>query len=208
MPFGNYTQLQQSIKDWLRRSDVDSYVPDFVALAETKIASDLMSFALKPRQMEASVSGSAAATIAIPANLLAVRRFYVTVGGRSYPLKYISPHDSAGYYGAGQPFFYTQSGDNYEIKPVPSGNATYQIDYYKKIDPLASAVGGVNWLLAASPNAYFYASLLAAVPYLKDEPRASIWASAYQTAIEDLRNVVKADRAGGGTMTMHVTGAR
>lgn len=217
MTIANYSDLQQAVKDWLQRGDLDSAVPDLIRLAETKIQADLMRMVVKPRDMEQSQTGTFnGGTLPIPSGYKAMRRFFLTIGGISYGLKYLSPTkmayvNSAGSpYAAstagGSPYFYTTDGANFEIKPTPSTTGTYNLEYYAVPDYLS--VASSNWLLTAHPNIYLYASLLQAAPRIKDTQRILLWQGAYKDAFEDLKAMAKADRTGGGTQIMTITGAR
>lgn len=217
MSIANYSDLQQAVKDWLQRGDLDSFAPDLIRLAETKIFADLMRLVIKPREMELEQTGVfSGGTLPIPSGYKAMRRFYIEFGGISYTLKYISPskmgniNSSGSPYAAatsgGSPYFYTTKGANFEIKPTPSTTGQYVLEYYGTPDLLSATP--TNWLLTNYPNVYLYASLLQAAPRIKDATRIAMWASAYADAINDVRTNARAERLGGGTLSMTITGAR
>ena len=53
--------------------------------------------------------------------------------------------------------------------------------YIAQIEAL-SAGNTSNWLLSSHPDAYLYAALLHAAPYLQDDPR--VWAGLAQNAVQ------------------------
>ena len=53
MSIATYAELKTAVANWLQRTDLTSYIPDFITIAESQIASDL-----KVREMEKRVTAS------------------------------------------------------------------------------------------------------------------------------------------------------
>jgi hypothetical protein len=59
-----------------------------------------------------------------------------------------------------------------------------------------------------SPNIYLNAALARAARRIKNIQSAAMFDADYADAINDLRTDARAERLGGGTLTMSITGAR
>ncbi|TFH81806.1 phage adaptor protein [Pseudomonas kribbensis] len=196
MSITNYSELQASVASWLNRNDLSSNIPDFITLAEAQLSTDL-----KTRSMEAKVTLSTVAgtkTVALPTDMLEMRRIQV-VGTYNQPLSYRSPDELSIDYaanGSGQPVVFTVVGGNVELAPIPDAVYSLELTYQQRIPALSDA-SQTNWLLTTWPNAYLYAALLAATPFIMNDERLPVWASLYEKAKESINGV---DWYSGSTM--------
>ena len=187
MALSTYTELQASVLSWMNRPDLSAQVPDFVALAEARINDDL-----RVSQMLTTAALSTVAnvqTVALPTDWLAFKA--LSVSGE--PLVYL-PADrirAQADGGTREPDSYAIEGDDLLLSQTP--DAVYTIDtvYYAKIPALASAVGGVNWLLTKYPNIYLYGALVSACQFTMNDERANYWGGLYSSAIE---SAIRSDR--------------
>ena len=169
----NYTELQETVADWLHRSDLNGVLPIFIKLAESRINRDL-----RTEEMVKSVTGSVTdSTITLPDDFRQAKS--VLVNGK--PVVYASSLESKRYDVAGYAYFYTIVGNQINIRPK-STSADYELVYYASIEPLSDNKP-TNWLLAKYPDVYLYAVLLESAPYIKDNEAAEVWAVAYSNAI-------------------------
>jgi hypothetical protein len=74
--------------------------------------------------------------------------------------------------------------------------------YYQKLTRL-SASNASNVLLARSPSAYFYGTLVHSAPFLLDDARIQTWEAAYQTTVGGLNAT---DRKRAGSLISRVPG--
>jgi hypothetical protein len=88
--------------------------------------------------------------------------------------------------------YYSIVDGNFRLAPQPNGETTLELTYYGKI-PTLSDSNTTNWLLTKSPDLYLYASLMQASPYLKDDERVALWATAMGQAMEAMQ--LEAERA-------------
>ena len=58
---------------------------------------------------------------------------------------------------------------------------------FKSVTSL-SVSNTTNWLLTAHPDAYLYGSLLEAAPYLMDDARLAMWATALERVLAEIRH--------------------
>ena len=169
MALTTYAELQTAIANWLGRSDLTTYLPDFITLFEATA-----NRRLRVRQMEATntsmsfSSGSAT----LPTDYLLYRRFTETADTRS-ELEYVTPSYLQEAYPTtptGTPSMFTIEGTT--IKVRPTGITTFEFDYYQKISALS---GTVNWLFSAHPDIYLFGSLVEANAFTEMPENAVLW---------------------------------
>ena len=186
MSIANYADLQTSVAAWLHRSDLTTIIPDLITLAEAKL-----NRILRIRAMENTTTGSIAASVSLPTGFVEMISLTATGNGKTWPLQYRSPSSLSGET-TGTPAYYSLVGDSIYFDPGTSGY-TYSITYYKKFDALS---GGVNWLITNAPDAYLYATLCEAAPYIKDDARLPVWEKNLSDSISNLMLADNGDRYG------------
>jgi hypothetical protein len=204
-------ELVTAVGNYLARSDLSSFIPDFIVGAETRInygsEEPYPSQALRHREMEANVDFTIGAqTVALPSGFLEMRALYVTSNGVKTRLEQTSLEDIfAKYTGSesGTPKFYAVSGDNLVFGPSPSSNAAYTgtIYYYKKFDPVASA-NPVPWLLTNAPMVYVYGALLEAAPFIRNDQRLPIFHGMFTGLVGGLNRSSRRAQWGGSAMAV------
>ncbi|WP_393922898.1 hypothetical protein [Pseudomonas fluorescens] len=196
MSITNYAELQVSVASWLNRGDLSANIPDFITLAETQLNTDLKTRAMEAKTTLATVAG--VNTVALPTDMLEMRRLQV-VGTYNQPLSYRSPDEMSIDFAANtsaQPVVFTVIGGNIELAPIPDGVYSLELTYQQRI-PALSGTNATNWLLTNWPNAYLFASLLAATPFIMNDARIATWAQLYSQAIDGINGV---DWYSGSTM--------
>lgn len=200
MSITNYAELQASVASWLNRGDLSINIPDFITLAETQLNTDLKTRAMEAKTTLSTVAGTN--TVALPVDMLEMRRLQV-VGTYNQPLSYRSPDEISIDYaanGSGQPVVFTVIGGNIEVAPIPDGVYSLELTYQQRIPSLSDA-NTTNWLLTSWPNAYLYASLIAATPFIMNDARLQTWAQLYSQAIAGINGI---DWYSGSTMKVRV----
>lgn len=182
MALSTYSDLQTAVANWLRRNDLAAAIPDFIALAEVRFSREL-----RLRSMETTATGTASGqTIAEPADLLKLQRLAITVSGAERELEYMSPKSIGRYAGyTSTPQFFTTMNQQIVLGPAADASYPYTIYYIAKVPALSSS-NATNAILTNAPDVYLYAALLEAAPYLKDDARVTLWANAYQNAVQNL----------------------
>ena len=200
MSITNYSELQASVASWLNRSDLSANITDFITLAEAQLSTDLKTRAMETKVTLATVAGTN--TVALPSDMLEMRRIQV-VGTYNQPLSYRSPDEISIDYaanGSGQPVVFTVIGGNVELAPIPDAVYSLELTYEQRI-PALSVASPTNWLITNWPNAYLYASLMAAAPFIMNDERLPVWGQLYSQAVEGINNV---DWYSGSTMKVRV----
>ncbi|MNJ22494.1 hypothetical protein D3C77_168650 [compost metagenome] len=188
MSITNYSDLQASVASWLNRGDLTANIPDFITLGESQLSRDL-----KARQMEAKTTLSTVAgvnSVALPTDMLGMRRFQVS-GTYNQPLSYRSPDEQSIDFAdnsSGQPIVFTVIGENAELAPIPDAVYALELTYRQRI-PALSISNPTNWLLANWPDAYLFASLIAATPFIMNDERLPVWAQLYKQVVDGINGV-------------------
>lgn len=183
MSISTYAELQTAVANWLHRDGLTSRIPEFISIAESRIARKL-----RIREMETesdvSLTGSTR-TAALPAGFREVRRVYLNANP-VVQLDYISPQDYWKRYLSthyGRPTCFTVEGTNLLFGPVPDASYTAKVLHYKGLDALSSTAHGT---FVSNPDLYLYGSLLAAEPFLKNDKRVSLWKSMFDEILSEL----------------------
>ena len=198
MAITNYTELQTSIADWLNRSDLSAVIPDFIRFVEIDL-----NRSLRVRQM---VSRTRAVVntqfYKLPIDFLELRNIEI-VGDPVIPLRLLTSiradERRRALSGRGRPVYYSIFQDNLEFVPIPSGDTTIEILYYKNI-PALSATNTTNWLLTKYPDLYLYGSLLQSAPYLNDDSLYQVYGQKYASILEAIKNDNDRARHSGATL--------
>ena len=183
MAITTFDELKTAIGDWMDRSDLTSYLADFITLAEGHLNRNL-----RHRKMVTSTDITPTSNVyALPTDYLHYIRV-VEKGSIRYALKYIEA-DAAEYLypssPAGIPVHFTIVGDNLKAYPLSSNDI--ELTYRQKLTALSDA-NTSNWLLAASPETYLRASQMMAMQFINETstPRYQATALLLQKLINDL----------------------
>lgn len=188
-----YTSLFNQVLQYLDRSDLDTQnqVANFIYQAQQRVSRESKNIGL-----EVYATGVFTPSVAVyqkPANWRRWITFNVGLGAtnnsrtpvllRSYEyiLQY-SPDRTQ----TGTPQFYADYGyTNFIVAPTPSTNFPFEFSYLQ-LPPPISVNNQTNWITDYAPDVLLYATLLEAIPYLKDDERFPIWEKMYQRALDSL----------------------
>jgi hypothetical protein len=196
MSITNYTELQASVASWLNRGDLTASITDFITLAECQLNRNLKAQAMDTKTTLSTVVG--VKTVVLPTDMLGMRRLQVA-GTYNQPLSYRSPDELSIDFSdnsSGQPVVFTVIGSNAELAPIPDAVYSLELTYQQKI-PALTVSNTTNWLLTAWPDAYLWASLLAATPFIMNDARLPVWQQLYAQAVAGINDV---DWYSGSTM--------
>lgn len=201
MSIATYGDLKAAVTSWLNRSNLSSSVPDFIALAETRIAygskeANLQSEPLRIRAMETSTDITISAQAAsLPSGFLQPRRLYIS-STPNIEVDYLTPAsfwDNWISSDSGIPTKYTVEGEQFIFGPSPDTSYTGKSLYYKKFDAL-SADGDTNWLLTNASGAYLFGTLIEAFSFTRNLEQAQYAYNKFVGIINGLNGSDKADR--------------
>lgn len=203
MAITNYSTLQTAVADWLARSDLTAYIPDFIALAEQQIyyGSDDPAFPTDPlrvRQMETTATLTLSTNpVSLPSDFLEQRRLYINDTNRT-PLSPVSPEQLLTDYpssATNRPQAFAVEGSSVRFGPSPDSAYEAHLLYYAKPDPLATTTA--NSVLTAYPMVYLYTALTQAAPFCNNDERIQTWARMAAAGINAANGQAKAGRWSG-----------
>lgn len=205
MSIATYVDLKTAIANYLNRSDLTSYIPDFVRLAEARIfyggEDPYPSKPLRIPAMQTQTTGTiTSSTIAFPTRYLEPVRIAAYSGTNGWTLKYLPPDKFAeASNSSALPTYYTFL--NNSIQTAGTGSATYALDYYQAFASL-SADADTNAIFTNFPQVYLFAALVEAAPFIQDQNQIAAWFGLYKSAIAAANR--SSNRAASGSLVTTV----
>ncbi len=206
MAISTYSELQTAAANWLDRSDLSDRIPEFIALAEARF-----NRILRIRDMETvstAISTSAGTReYSLPTGFVQMKEFHLTTDPLT-PLAYITPEMMTRIWagsGQGKPEVFTIIADNVRLGPSPDAVYTTSMLYYKTFTALSDSAT-TNDMLTNNPDVYLYGTLLEAEPFIMNDQRVQLWATAFKQAIDDIQFQDNKDRHSGSELRVMNTG--
>lgn len=202
MSLDTYDNLKLEMAAWLNRRDLTAIIPTFISLQEAQAERKI-----RTREMIARSRAIADAEfITLPIDFLAIQHAIVNSEKPSVlewvPMNEIDVLQAGS--SPGIPTNYTIIGDELEFSPIPADDVEIEVVYYGRI-PRLTTTNQTNWLLTRHPDIYLYGSLMQAAPYLKNDERVAIWATALASLYEDIRLADEKATKGGTPLKMRIT---
>ena len=164
MAISNYSELQASIAKWIIRDDLADVIPDFIRLAESRIAGDFKSQHLS----KVTTFDIDEASESLPSNYKGAQSAYLATDPKTR-LDYFPPDEFDGRFMSsqtGKPSAYTIKGQSIYFAPTP--DTTYSCVLSHFATP-SLETDTTNSLLINYPNLYLFASITEAMDYLGDD---------------------------------------
>lgn len=201
MSISTYTELKTAVAAFLARSDLDSQIPNFIQLAESRMSRELETRDQEKRATATLTSGDE--YIALPIDLREVRSITLATDPKTV-LTYYSPTSLDSTYssgGSGKPLGFSIVGGEMKLRPIPDSSYTAEIIYVGGLSALSDS-NLTNVVLTRHPDAYLYGALAEAYAYLLDETRASQYMQRFSMAIDEIK--VDEQRAHYGTGSLQI----
>jgi hypothetical protein len=194
----NYADLVAAVGRWINRNDLDAVIPDFIAIAESRIALRLR----VPQMVKATTLTQLAGTgsVEVPDDWLEWDT--VRLGERDLLLEYIPPVYMAGIIASGSAGNfgqYTMDGTNLVVTGTIDPGAPdldINVSYYARIPPL-NGTQNSNWLLTLHPEVYLYGALVSGWQYVLNEPRAAQNATLFDNTIQLVNDAATVSKLSG-----------
>jgi len=196
-----YDSLVSDITTYVDRNDAPfvNQIPRFIMLAENRIASEIRGLGfIKVVTGDMSISNPVVTkparwreTISFNFGTGALNNLRVFLKLRTYEYCRTYWPDSSL---TGTPKFYADYNyDNYLIVPTPSVAYPFELVYHERPLPL-SDTNQTNWTTEYAPQLLLYATLLEAVPFLKNYEIQPMWQAMFDRASaaiskEDMANI-------------------
>lgn len=186
MALDTFTNLKTSVEAWLNRSDMTTQVPEFITLAEVKIAQRV-----RRKVVRATLTVNAA-QVTVPTTISELRTIHLVTGSayRDVPLDVVPLEDvlvvRARHAGAtGRPTHAAVVGTEIHFAPTPDDSYTAEYVGYEKLAPLGAAQA-TNSVLTEAPDVYLYGALAEAEAFLEHDERIATWQAKFDAAVEAL----------------------
>lgn len=196
MSISDFGELKTAVANWLTRSELTPRIPEFVALGEARLFTDL-----RCREIEATATISTTSSQRedpLPTRFVQGRGLYIT-GSPSVRLEFRSIAEYWSVYSdftEAKPSYYTISADNFVWGAVPDAVYSIVVEHYAR--PAAfSGDSDTNAVIDRWPNLYLYTALLEAAPFLGNDPRILTWSGLYETLLAQIHAADKRDRYSG-----------
>ena len=203
MAITTFSELKTAVANWLDRSDLTDRIPEFIALAEARHRRDF-----KIRRMETRVTANTIADTefyTLPDNYVAMRNIQLNTDPKT-ALEYLTPEQMDRVRGGsttGKPKAYSIIGNTFQLRPIPDSVYEIEMLYYKYFTGLSDS-NTTNDMLTYHPDAYLYAVLLEAEPYLQNDKRVQLWVAAYELAKKGITDSNERDRHSGVAPTTRI----
>ncbi len=188
-----YNTLVIQVLSYLNRTDAATAdnVPNFIAQAEQRIARESKTLGIESYVVGNFIVG----TSVYPKPARWRRNLSLNFGTgvdnnvrnqlylRSYEfVRAYSPNPTVN----GAPKFYCDYGySNILVAPTPDVAYPFEWCFLQLPEPI-NITNQTNWLTNYAPDALLYATLLEAVPFLKDDERVPVWQQYYDRALKSL----------------------
>lgn len=210
MAITTYAELKTALADWSARSDLTSYLDDFIDQTESF-------FRYPPlKTTEPGIGGiranitkatgtlsTSVATLAKPSDYLEAFRFDLTdengglveyVGSEEIKLRHRS--------GSGKPRYWTVN-DVVEFDVVPDSAYNYELSYYADFADL-DGVDTSNWVLTNYPNVYLAGCMFNLCRFIHDPQNADMWLTQYKSGCAAINKAYQRSRVSQGPIAAKV----
>lgn len=182
MAITTYGELQAAAATWLVRADLTQRLPEFIALAEARL-----NRVLRARLAESEVSLTAtpgSRTIPLPAGFAEPLALWITQGSERAALRFIEPSLMPVTSLQGRPCGWSVDGSTLAFdRPC---DQAYALTLRMLTKFALSDSSPTNALLTDYPDAYLFATLCEAGPFLRDAELAEAYEARLERAIGEI----------------------
>lgn len=198
MAITTYAELKTALQNYLDRTDADE--DELIDLAEARHKREIRIKEMITRDSSFTV---ATRQEALPSGFIEMETFRLLTDPVTV-LEEINLHEMNRVREEtnGKPKYFTVYGSEIEFDKTPDSSYTGELIYYGELTALDSN-NTSNAILSRAPDAYLYAALLAAEPYLFNDERIPVWEKLYTSARDRLNAM---DRRRGGPLVSRVVG--
>lgn len=187
-PVIDYTWLSDTVASWLHRTDLGPQIPDFIALAEDELNTELRLRTMEVDETLTLLQGEN--TVALPSRYLEpVMLDIVFTGDRDNErLIYQNQEQLATFDSttvAQEPEFWSINGSFIEFPEPADQDYTLRFRMLKRLDISTDLT---NYLLTNYRGLYLYGALLQATAYIVNDGRIPTWARMYANLLKKVRD--------------------
>jgi hypothetical protein len=198
MAITTYAELQAAAANWLVRADLTARIPEFITLAEARLNRVLR---LRLAETEQALSAAPGArTIPLPAAFAEPLALWIVgADGARRPLRFVEPRLLAALSLRGEPAMWSVDGANLAFERPCEAASDFVLRYLAKFQ--LSDAAPTNALLTAGPDAYLFATLCEAAPFLRDPELAQAYETKLELALSQIDAQAARSRAPGPLAT-------
>lgn len=200
MAITNLDELSAAVANWMERADLGPRIPEFIALAESRINRLLDAMLLEADVALAGVAGSR--FIPLPAGVDQVKAFWIVRPGGRAPLAQANPDTLATDSAPGEPLQWAIDGPSIAFERPCAAAYAFQA----RIEGLLALTTStpVNGVLTRWPDIYLFGVLAEAAPYMLDDERLAVFDAKFEKAI---REVNRSERRKRGNVPLRTEAA-
>lgn len=181
----NYGELKTLLKGYLHRADLTDMIPIFITLAQARLNKEVKHVCMDVSTVIAARASNS--SITLPTGFLHMVMLKAPYGSGYTPLEQQTAEQLAAagglYETPSTPLYYNIINlTTAELLPAPSEDMTLRCIYRKGAVAFVADTD-TDVILTNFPNAYLYASLLEATPYIQSDKRLATWGGMYQDEI-------------------------
>lgn len=182
MSITTYAELQAAAANWLVRGDLTQRIPEFIALAESRLNRVLRA---RLAEAEAALTGAVGArTLPLPAGFAEPLALWIVRDGERTALRFIEPSLLGASSLRGRPCSWSIDGANLAFdRPC---DQAYGLVLRMLVKFALSDAAPTNALLNDYPDAYLFATLCEAGPFLRDADLAGAYEARLERAIAEI----------------------
>lgn len=194
----DYATLKTAVADYLARSDLATFVPNFIQNCESKLYKTL-----RIRAMETALSGTIAnGVLAVPARFIGLKYAYVNTSPVQtldwVPPEMIYARHPVRSGSAEIPRDISVEATNFIFGPYPGDYDVAGI-YYARLASLSDS-NTTNWFITDAPDVLLYGALLEAEPFIKNDARIPVWAEFYRMSYDAIAGEEKRQKVATGSI--------
>jgi hypothetical protein len=206
----DYPTLLQAIQDYSHNSLLSNY-NYFIQFGQFRIQRDIFTQneGMGVQWMETPIEDYTdpdLGSIPIPSGYLSLKAMQVSDGDDdTFTLLYKDPQWMYSNYfirqATGLPAYVCRDGSNFVFGPYPDDEYLITGTYYAMVSPVTPS-NPTNWMTTVCPELLLAACMLEVTPFLRDPD--TTWQGLYDSKLQALISLDKADRVSSGSMTMEV----
>lgn len=196
----SYTTLETAVADYLAKSNLTTFIPNFIQNWEEKFYRQPKNFG---RWMESALNLTiSSSVIAVPADYLGLKYAYIN-GSPSSRLDRVSLNQMYGTYprggDTGLPRWIARDTTNFVFGPAPDSDYNIRGVYWAKPTLMRSfaADAAAHWIIVNAPDLALYGALIEAQPFLMNDKRIPTWQAFYDTALLNYRELFREEDISG-----------
>jgi hypothetical protein len=191
MAITTYAELQAAAANWLVRADLTARIPEFITLAEARLNRVLRA---RLAESEAALTATPGArTIPLPAGFAEPLALWLSLAAGRTALRFVEPSLMEVTATPGQPASWSIDGANLAFERPCDQAYGFVLRMLTKF--ALSDAAPSNALLSDYPDAYLFATLSEAGPFLRDDELASAYDARLERAIGEINTKDARSRA-------------